>query len=1272
MRLYLTNFGCLATVAGLLAGFSCSAHDTVKPSTSGYIGTADSELAVARALLASTPLGKVVAQGELGAGRYVVASPAARAVRLNLSPESATRLHLERHARVLGLSEAAVRGAVFKSWHAMTGGAGVALFEQRVGGVEVFRARASVLVDSANQLVSISNSMVGGGAPVSAKVNAFALSAEDALALAYSAHAGVPLSAGAVRDEGERGSARSYAVTSPRGALSVISATAKKVFFPIGGALEAGYYVEILGRAAGSRDNDARGYVIAASDGRILHERSLTMHDAFNYRVWADPTGQNAPLDGPIADITPHPTGLVDQHKQEFVAPALISMEGFNKNPDGKADPWLGADDTFTFGNNVFAYSDRNGGAADGGIFTPNNGYQDGGSDLRADVTGPKTFDRVYDLNQSPNVSPEQIKASVTQIFYTNNWLHDFWYDSGFNEVSSNAQLSNYGRGGAERDPLLVEAQDAADSGQSNNANMSPLADGSSPRMQMYVWTGIGNRTLVTTPPLTFTDGIGASGYGPQTFELTNSVILANDGSTAVMTGTTGPGTFTDACQALPAEVAGKIVVAERGGCNFTNKSVNAQAAGAVGIIVLNNAAGNAAPSPGGAQPSITIPLLGLSMEDGAKLKAALASGPVSATLKRGVEVMRDGTIDNTIVAHEWGHYFHHRLVLCSAASCNGMSEGWGDFIAVMMSVRDGDTFDNGKTYALSQYATAGFSRDGSYFGIRRAPYSKSKMKNPFTFGHVRQMSTLPTGIPLAPAGADMSEVHNVGEIWAQTLFEAYANLIEANRAANPPVPFAETQRHMADYIVAGMKAAPVEPTFVEQRDAILAAVYATKRMDEFSAIAQGFADRGLGVGAVAPPTTSTNLNEAVENFEFKGNLAFVSAKVDDSGTSCDTDGNLDANESGKLTIEVRNSGWLKLTKTQVKATTTNPDISFTNDGTTEAVFDRSIRNGHSFGGRHRQGWSHQAGHRAHRSHDDRQRRGQAFVGGDFPDALPLRRAQSDVRNRRRREQRARLDDDPHAQARSRCLVTRRRRRQPCLARGQPRNRRRRIAGLAGFERRKRALHHLVPPPLFVRAGCDRADPGSSRERWRSTEVCSRSPSMEATGKTSPNTQRTRTPPPSLQPYSGNPNNNVLAGRRAWAGLSTGFANNQFVNVNLDLGTKVAGKAVKVRFRLGTDDGAGAPGWDIDDIAFGGITNKPFGTLADQNCKADAGVSDGGARDAGGTGGAGGSAGGGGGAGDDGCSCSIPGGGSANGMAAMGAMGALMAMLGRRRARRRS
>jgi len=36
---------------------------------------------------------------------------------------------------------------------------------------------------------------------------------------------------------------------------------------------------------------------------------------------------------------------------------------------------------------------------------------------------------------------------------------------------------------------------------------------------------------------------------------------------------------------------------------------------------------------------------------------------------------------------------------------------------------------------------------------------------------------------------------------------------------------------------------------------------------------------------------------------------------------------------------------------------------------------------------------------------------------------------------------------------------------------------------------------------------------------------------------------------------------------------------------------------VIVRFRIGADDSTGSPGWDVDDIAFTGLTNTPFTTL---------------------------------------------------------------------------
>ena len=46
------------------------------------------------------------------------------------------------------------------------------------------------------------------------------------------------------------------------------------------------------------------------------------------------------------------------------------------------------------------------------------------------------------------------------------------------------------------------------------------------------------------------------------------------------------------------------------------------------------------------------------------------------------------------IVAHEWGHYFHHRLSDCGSGQCGAMSEGWGDFLALHTALREGDNLD--------------------------------------------------------------------------------------------------------------------------------------------------------------------------------------------------------------------------------------------------------------------------------------------------------------------------------------------------------------------------------------------------------------------------------------------------------------------------------------------------------------------------------------------------------------------------------------------------
>ena len=81
--------------------------------------------------------------------------------------------------------------------------------------------------------------------------------------------------------------------------------------------------------------------------------------------------------------------------------------------------------------------------------------------------------------------------------------------------------------------------------------------------------------------------------------------------------------TVDDGCAALPAgSLAGKAVLIRRGTCTFFQKALNAQNAGAVGVVLYNNNPPNVglfSPTVAGATP-ITIPVVAISDSDGAVL----------------------------------------------------------------------------------------------------------------------------------------------------------------------------------------------------------------------------------------------------------------------------------------------------------------------------------------------------------------------------------------------------------------------------------------------------------------------------------------------------------------------------------------------------------------------------------------------------------------------------------------------------------------------------
>ena len=114
-------------------------------------------------------------------------------------------------------------------------------------------------------------------------------------------------------------------------------------------------------------------------------------------------------------------------------------------------------------------------------------------------------------------------------------------------------------------------------------------------------------------------------GPSPTRAGVTGALVIVNDG-------TVDP---TFGCEPLVGFPAGAIALVDRGGCFFMQKAQNAEAAGAVAVIVLNNSGNLGAAivlgAPADLLPPVTIPAVSLSQADGAILRAGLpATGKVS------------------------------------------------------------------------------------------------------------------------------------------------------------------------------------------------------------------------------------------------------------------------------------------------------------------------------------------------------------------------------------------------------------------------------------------------------------------------------------------------------------------------------------------------------------------------------------------------------------------------------------------------------------------
>ncbi len=301
-----------------------------------------------------------------------------------------------------------------------------------------------------------------------------------------------------------------------------------------------------------------------------------------------------------------------------------------------------------------------------------------------------------------------------------------------------------------------------------------------------------------------------------------------------------------------------------------------------------------------------------------------------------GPTIDRDSSLDAEVAMHELTHGTSNRLV-GNGAGLNwdpaaGMGEGWSDFVALSL-LNNTNADDPDGQYASGGYATYKLGgpayTDNYVYGIRRFPYSTDNSINPLTWADVDDTTNdLSGGIAPTPITFNLNgghEVHNSGEVWALSLWEVRSRVIADPAGANGSVPTGN--QTMLQLVIDALKMTPIDPSFIDGRDALFDADCATNACANESHIWAGFADRGLGYGAKAPITHSfgyTASHVGIKESFVVPRLDVVDAATDVTidDAAANNNGAIDPGEPIRLTVKLTNP-WRAASRNVASATAT-------------------------------------------------------------------------------------------------------------------------------------------------------------------------------------------------------------------------------------------------------------------------------------------------------------------------------------------------------------
>jgi hypothetical protein len=274
----------------------------------------------------------------------------------------------------------------------------------------------------------------------------------------------------------------------------------------------------------------------------------------------------------------------------------------------------------------------------------------------------------------------------------------------------------------------------------------------------------------------------------------------------------------------------------------------------------------------------------------------------------------RDGSIDADVVFHELTHGTSNRLhgnaTGLTSNMSRGMGEGWSDFYARALLSSAAENVN--AVYPTGGYVTYQLTGvtpayvDNYYYGIRRFPRAprsvtggpNNRPHDPLTFADIdsNQIDVTDGAYPRGPIGsATADQVHNAGEVWSGALTEVRARIIQR-------LGFAAGNARVLQLVTDGMKLSPLNPTFLQARDSILAAAQALGGSDTGDVWA-GFATRGMGFSAQVLAAGSPA--RVVEAFDLPNLQQSPTLSLSDA--LCNNNGVPDPGEPVVLTVPVTN-----------------------------------------------------------------------------------------------------------------------------------------------------------------------------------------------------------------------------------------------------------------------------------------------------------------------------------------------------------------------------